>query len=70
MPARTRSTIELRSNSATAPKTVNTIFAAGVEVFICFEKETKSIPNALKRLQSPEKVGDRAGESIESPNRL
>ncbi len=47
-PARTRSTIRLRSNSATAPKTVNTIFPAGVEVSICSENETKSIPRALK----------------------
>src|SRR5215469_18370856 len=31
-PARTRSAIKLRSNSATAPRTVNTILPAGVEV--------------------------------------
>jgi len=47
-PARTRSTIRLRSSSATAPKTVKTIFPAGVDVSICSEKDTKSIPRALK----------------------
>jgi hypothetical protein len=42
-PARTRSTVKLRSSSATAPKTVKTIFPAGVEVSICSENETKFI---------------------------
>jgi hypothetical protein len=45
-PAFTLSTIRLRSSSATAPKTVKTIFPAGVEVSICSEYETKSIPRA------------------------
>src|SRR5580700_5576479 len=36
-PARTLSTISDRSNSATAPRTVKTIFPAGVEVSICSE---------------------------------
>ena len=40
-PARTRSAIKLRSNSATAPKTVKTILPVGVEVSICSENETK-----------------------------
>lgn len=47
-PARTRSAIRLRSSSATAPRPVKTIFPAGVEVSICSENETKSIPRALK----------------------
>ena len=47
MPPFTRSTISERSSSATAPKTVKTIFPAGVQVSICLENETKSIPNAL-----------------------
>ncbi len=47
IPALTRSTISERSSSATAPKTVKTILPAGVDVSICSEKETKSIPNAL-----------------------
>jgi len=46
-PAFTRSTMRLRSSSATAPNTVKTILPAGVEVSICSEKETKSIPRAL-----------------------
>jgi hypothetical protein len=45
-PALTRSTIRRRSSSATAPRTVKTILPAGVEVSICSENETKSIPNA------------------------
>lgn len=40
-PARARSTIKLRSNSATAPKTVNTILPAGVAVSIVSLRETK-----------------------------
>ena len=44
MPALTSSTISERCSSATAPRTVKTIFPAGVEVSICSEKETKSIP--------------------------
>jgi hypothetical protein len=47
MPALTRSTISDRSSSATAPRIVKTILPAGVEVSICSEKETKSMPNAL-----------------------
>jgi hypothetical protein len=47
MPALTRSTISERSSSATAPRTVKTILPAGVELSICSEKETKSIPKAL-----------------------
>jgi hypothetical protein len=46
IPARTRSTIKLRSSSATAPRTVNAILLAGVDVSICSEKEMKSIPRA------------------------
>jgi hypothetical protein len=52
MPAFTRSTISERSSSATVPRTVKTILPAGVEVSICSENETKSIPNAL-RLTDP-----------------
>jgi hypothetical protein len=48
MPARTRSAIRLRSGSATAPSTVKTIFPVGVLVSTCSERETKSIPSALK----------------------
>ncbi len=47
MPARTRSAIRLRSSSATAPRTVKTIFPVGVLVSICSDRETKSIPRAL-----------------------
>ena len=47
-PAFTRSAISERSSSATAPKTVNTIFPVGVEVSICSERETNSIPRDLK----------------------
>jgi hypothetical protein len=47
MPALTRSTINERSSSATAPKTMKTILPAGVDVSTCSEKETKSTPNAL-----------------------
>ena len=39
-PARTRSTIRLRSSSATAPKTVKTILPAGVLVSICSRVQT------------------------------
>jgi hypothetical protein len=48
MPARTRSQIRLRSSSATAPRTVKTILPVGVLVSTCSERETKSIPRALK----------------------
>jgi magnesium chelatase family protein len=48
MPALTRSTIKLRSSSATAPKTVKTNFPAGVDVSTCSESETNSIPNERK----------------------
>ena len=47
IPARTHSTISERASSAKAPRTVKTILPAGVEVSICAENETKSIPNAL-----------------------
>ena len=43
-PIRTLSTIKERSNSATAPRTVKTIFPVGVDVSTCSEMETKSIP--------------------------
>jgi len=45
-PALTRSTIRLRSSSATAARTVKTILPAGVLVSTCSENETKSIPTA------------------------
>ncbi len=38
-PARTLSTIKLRSSSATAPSTVKTIFPVGVLVSTCSESE-------------------------------
>ncbi len=47
-PALTLSAIRLRSSSATAPRTVNTIFPVGVLVSTCSERETNSIPKALK----------------------
>src|ERR1700730_18117361 len=47
-PARTRSAIRLRSNSATAPRTVKTILPVGVLVSTCSESETNSTPNVLK----------------------
>jgi hypothetical protein len=47
-PARTRSTISDRSNSATAPRTVKTIFPVGVEVSTCSDRLTNSIPRDLK----------------------
>lgn len=45
-PARTRSAIRLRSSSATAPRTVNTILAVGVLVSTCSERLTNSISKA------------------------
>ena len=45
-PELNRLMINERSSSATAPRTVKTILPAGVEVSICSEKETKSIPRA------------------------
>src|SRR6202041_3433262 len=39
-PARTRSAIRLRSNSATAPSTVKTSLPAGVDVSTCSDKLT------------------------------
>ena len=46
-PARTRSTIKLRSNSATAPRTVNIILPVGVVVSICSLRLTNAMPSAL-----------------------
>src|ERR1039458_5345704 len=46
MPALTRSTIKLRSSSATAPRTVKIIFPVGVLVSTFSERDTKSIPSA------------------------
>jgi hypothetical protein len=48
IPAFTRSTIIARSISATDPNIVNTIFPMGVEVSICTDKLTNSMPRALK----------------------
>jgi len=48
IPALTRSTIKLRSSSATAPKTVQTIFPVGVLVSSCSENEMKSMPRVRK----------------------
>ena len=45
-PAITRSTMRLRSSSATAPSTVKTILPAGVEVSRDSLKDTKSIPSS------------------------
>ena len=47
-PAFTLSAIRERSNSATAPKTVNIILPVGALVSTCSERETNSIPRALK----------------------
>ena len=47
-PARTHSAINDRSNSATAPRTVNTILPTGVLVSICSLRVTKAMPSALK----------------------
>lgn len=44
-PAITRSRMMLRSSSATAPSTVNTILPAGVDVSMASERETKSMPS-------------------------
>src|SRR5215471_18394473 len=65
-PARTLSTIKLRSNSAAAPKTVKTIFPAGVDVSICSENETKS--QCFECFQRPKQVRNRARKSVESPD--
>ena len=46
-PARTRSTIKLRSNSATASRTVNIILPVGVVVSICSLRLTNAMPSAL-----------------------
>ena len=46
-PARTRSTIKLRSSSATAPRTVNIILPVGVVVSICSLRLTNAMPSAL-----------------------
>jgi hypothetical protein len=67
-PARTPSTVKLRTNSATAPSIVITILPADVEVSICSENETKSIPKAFEYLQSSKQMGVGTGESIEPPN--
>ena len=45
-PALTRSTIRLRSSSVTAPRTVKTIFPAGVEVPSDSLRDTKWTPRA------------------------
>ena len=45
-PMTTRYRINERSNSSTAPMTVNTILPIGVEVSIDSESETKSMPKA------------------------
>lgn len=50
-PARTRSQINERSSSATAPKTVKTIFPAGVEVSTPSVRLTNSTPRAWKRFK-------------------
>jgi hypothetical protein len=47
-PARTRSTMRLRSSSATAPSTVKIILPVGVEVSTCSESETNSMSRARK----------------------
>src|SRR5580692_3785326 len=46
-PIRTLSAIRERSNSATAPSTVNTILPVAVEVSTCSEMDTKSMPTVL-----------------------
>src|SRR6202022_2069942 len=47
-PALTRSAIRDLSSSATAPRTVKTIFPVGVLVSTCSESDTNSTPRALK----------------------
>jgi hypothetical protein len=53
-PALTRSTIRLRSSSATAPKTVKIIFPVGVLVSMFSERDTKSIPRASTKASTDE----------------
>ncbi len=48
-PARTRSAVRLRSNSATGPRTVKTILPVGVEVSLCSLRLTNAMPIELKR---------------------
>ena len=61
-----RSTIKLRSSSATAPKTVKTIFPVGVLVSSCSENETKSMP-ASESFQRSEQMRHRASKPVELP---
>ena len=65
-PALTLSTIRLRSNSATAPKTVNTILPAGVVVSICSLKLTNAMPSELNVSRGPKQVRDGTGEAIKA----
>ena len=55
MPERVCSAIRLPSNSATAPRTVNTILPVGVAVSTCSERE-RSRPLGLEHLQRAEQV--------------
>ena len=67
-PARTRSAIKLRSSSATAPKTVNTIFPVGVVVSICSLRLTNAMPSALKGFERPQQVGDGSSKAVKAPD--
>jgi hypothetical protein len=67
-PAFTRSTIRLRSNSATAPRTVKTILPAGVLVSSCSEKRHELDALGSERFQRSKQVAHRSGEAIELPD--
>jgi hypothetical protein len=68
-PALTRSTIKLRSSSATAPRTVKTILPVGVPVSTLSESETKSTPSAPGTAQVLGASATRNGQSDRSARR-
>ena len=65
-PALTRSAIKLRSSSATAPRTVKTIFPVGVLVSTCSERETNSFQQHLEVSERPQPIWE-TQKSVSSP---
>jgi hypothetical protein len=55
-------------NSATAPRTVNTIFPVGVDVSIRSDSLTNSMPSVPKVCKTLRRVGYGPSEAIEPPD--
>ena len=68
MPARTRSIIRLRSNSAMAPMMITMARPSGPDVSICSRNETNSMFELVEVVQHLEEMPGGAGDPIRGPD--